>query len=248
MSFKNALQLILLFSVTFAQAQYGRTYQEIGIMGGPVFFQGDFGERGDFENTTKNVGFSGSLVYFLSLNVNRSSFAENFKVRFDVTGMAVNLEHFGKYADKNSTAGRQLRAMRSDVKILSLGTQIEFYPWKTDDYSDATWSPYIAGGFQINNYTAEAYSFQGNIGNLNTVPEKYVEGFKNSNGAAFSATGSVGIRYKLTNYNYLILEGQYKYFFSDWIEGMNPDRRTYKENKSNDYTGTINLGYIYYFN
>lgn len=248
MSFKNVLQLVLLFSINFAQAQYGRTYQEIGIMGGPVFFQGDFGERGDFENTIKNVGFSGSLVYFLSMNVNRSSFAENFKVRFDVTGMAVNLEHFGKYADKNSTVGRQLRAMRSDVKILSVGTQIEFYPWKTDDYSDATWSPYIATGFQINNYTAEAYSFQGNIGNLNVVPEKYVDGFKSSNETAFSYTGSVGIRYKLTNYNYVILEGQFKYFFSDWIDGMNPDRRTYKENKSNDYTGTINLGYVYYFN
>ncbi len=248
MSFKKALQLVLLCAVTLAQAQYGRTYQEVGIMGGPVFFQGDFGERGDFENTIKNVGFSGSLVYFLSLNVNRSSFAENFKVRFDVTGLAVNLEHFGKYAEKDNKTGRQLRAMRSDVKIGSVGVQLEFYPWKTDDYSNATWSPYVAVGTQINNYTTEAYSFQGNIGNLNVVPEKYVDGFKRSSGTAISYTGSVGMRYKLTDYNYLILEGQFKYFFSDWIEGMNPDRRTYKENKTNDYTGTINLGYVYYFN
>jgi hypothetical protein len=248
MSYKNVLQLVLLFSFTFAQAQYGRTYQEIGVMGGPVFFQGDFGERGAFENTIKNVGFSASLVYFLSLNVNRSSFAENFKVRFDVTAMAVNLEHFGSYADSDSNIGRQLRAMRSDVKMGSIGVQLEFYPWKTDDYSDATWSPYIATGVQLNNYAAEAYSFQGNIGNLNTVPEKYVDGFKTSTGTAFSTTGSVGIRYKLTDYNYLILEGQIKYYFSDWIDGMNPDRRTYKENKANDYSGTINVGYIYYFN
>jgi hypothetical protein len=247
-AYKNVLQFFFLCTFTLAQAQYGRTYQEIGIMGGPVFFQGDFGERGDLDNTIKNVGFSGSLVYFLSLNVNRSSFAENFKLRFDFTGMAVNMQHYGKYADANSTTGKQLRAMRSDVKVGSLGVQLEFYPWKTDDYSDATWSPYIATGAQINNYTAEAYSFQGNIGNSNVVPTKYVDGFKNSNGTAFSATGSVGIRYKLTDYNYLILEGQMKYYFSDWIEGMNPARETYKENKTNDYTGTINIGYIYYFN
>lgn len=248
MSRKNVLQLALLFSFTLAQAQYGRTYQEIGVMGGPAFFQGDFGERGAFENTVQNVGFSGSLVYFLSLNVNRSSFAENFKVRFDVTVMTVNLQHFGKFADSKSEIGRQLSAMRSDVRVGSLGTQIEFYPWKTDDYSGATWSPYIATGAQINSFAADAYSLQGNIANSNVVPEKYVEGFKTSSGTVFSATGSAGIRYKLMDYNYLILEGQIKYYFSDWIDGMNPDRRTYQENKANDYLGTINVGYVYYFN
>ena len=245
---KKLLLLLLLCSISVVHAQYGRTYHEIGIMGGPVFFQGDFGERGTFENTTKNVGFSGSLVYFLSLNVNRSSFAENFKVRFDVSGMAVNLQHYGPTTDSNTNTGKQLRAMRSDVKIGSVGVQLEFYPWKTDDYSDATWSPYVAAGTQINNYSAKAYSFEGPINNQNVVPEKYVTGFRNSSGTAFSATGSVGIRYKLTDYNYLVLEGQMKYYFSDWIEGMNPDRNTYKENKNNDYSGMLNIGYVYYFN
>lgn len=245
---KNLLLILILCTFSMVQAQYGRTYQEIGIMGGPVFFQGDFGERGTLENTTKNVGFSGTLMYFLSLNVNRSSFAENFKVRFDATGMAVNLQHYGPSTDKNSTTGKQLRAMRSDVKIGSVGVQLEFYPWKTDDYSDADWSPYVAVGTQINNYTAKAYSFAGKINNSNVVPEKYVDGFKNSNGTALSSTASVGIRYKLSDYNYIILEGQLKYYFSDWIEGMNPDRRTYKENKNNDYSGALNIGYVYYFN
>lgn len=245
---KGVFLLLLLLSFSTAKAQYGRTYQEIGVMGGSTFFQSDFGERGDFENTIKNVGFSGSLVYYLSMNVNRSSFAENFKIRFDVSGTAVNLQHYGRFAEKDSETGRQLKAMRSDVKIGTLGFQIEFFPYKTDDYTDATWSPYIATGFQVNNYAAKAYSFQGNIGNANVVPDKYVDGFKSTSGTAFSSTASAGVRFKLTDYNYLILEGQLKYFFSDWIEGMNPDRRTYKENKNNDFAGTINIGYIYYFN
>lgn len=248
MSFKNTIQLVLLFTFAVGQAQYGRTYHEIGVMGGPVFFQGDFGERGDLDNTIKNVGISGSLVYYLSLNVNRSSFAQNFKVRFDVSYLSVNLEHYGPSAASDSNFGKQLRAMHSDVKIGSAGIQLEFYPWKTDDYSDATWSPYIAAGGQINNYSAKAYSFLGKIGTPLAVPEKYVLGFKNSSGTAFSATTSLGIRYKLMDSNYLILEGQLKYYFSDWIEGMNPDRRTYKENKTNDFSGTINIGYIYYLN
>lgn len=230
------------------KAQYGRTYQEIGVMAGPVFFQGDFGERRDVDNTIKNVGASASIVYYLTPNIDRSSFAQYFKIRFDVTGMAVNLQHYGPSASSNTNFGKKLRGMRSDVKIGSIGAQIEYFPWKTDDYNRGTWSPYIATGFQVNSYSANAYSFLGNIGNINTVPTKYVDGFKDSSGTAFSATGSVGVRYKLDTYNSLIVEGQLKYYFSDWIEGMNPDRRTYKENKNNDFSGTINIGYIYYFN
>lgn len=245
---KKLLLIILFFSISIANAQYGRTYHEVGVMGGPVFFQGDFGERRDLDNTIKNVGFSGTLVYFLSLNVDRSSFAENFKLRFDVTGMAVNLQHYGPSASSDTKFGEKLRGMRSDVKVGSIGAQIEYYPWKTDDYSRSTWSPYIATGMQVNSYSAKAYSFLGAIGNANVVPNKYVDGFKNSSGTAFSATGSMGVRYRLNDYNYLILEGQLKYYFSDWIEGMNPDRRTYKENKTNDFAGTLNIGYIYYFN
>lgn len=245
---KSTLQLLLLLCFAMAQAQYGRTYKEIGIMGGPVFFQGDFGERSNIDNTIKNVGFSGSLVYFLSMNVNRSSFAENFKVRFELSAMAVNLQHYGQYVESNSEFSQQLKAMRSDVKIGSLGIQLEYYPFKTDDYTGGTWSPYIATGFQVNNYAAKAYSFRGNIGNTNVVPDKYVDGFKNSSGTAFSTTVSTGVRFRLTDYNYLILEGQLKYYLSDWIDGMNPDRRTYKENRSNDFSAMVNVGYIYYFN
>lgn len=245
---KNLLSIVLFLSISIASAQYGGTYHEIGVMGGPVFFQGDFGERRDLDNTIKNVGFSGTLVYFLSLNVDRSSFAENFKVRFDVTGMTVNLQHYGPSADSDSNFGKKLRAMRSDVKVGSIGAQLEYYPWKTDDYSLATWSPYIAAGMQVNSYSAKAYSFLGTIGNPNVVPNKYVEGFKSTSGTAFSATASTGVRYRLNDYNYLILEGQLKYYFSDWIEGMNPDPKIYKENKNNDFSGTLNIGYIYYFN
>ena len=248
MSQKSLFLILLSFSFAFANAQYGRTYQEVGVMAGPVFFQGDFGERRDLDNTIKNVGFSATLVYFLSLNVDRSSFAENFKVRFDVTGMTVNLQHYGPSASSDTNFGAKLRAMRSDVKVGSIGTQLEYYPWKTDDYSRSTWSPYIAAGAQYNSYSAEAYSYLGNIGNPNTVPNKYVEGFKSTSGSAFSATGSMGVRYRLNDYNYILVEGQLKYYFSDWIEGMNPDKNIYKENKNNDFSGTLNIGYIYYFN
>ena len=41
---KTFLLLTSILSFAFAKAQSGDYYQEIGIMTGPVYFQGDFGE------------------------------------------------------------------------------------------------------------------------------------------------------------------------------------------------------------
>ncbi len=240
---------ILIISVlTFAsvKAQRAAYYQEIGIMARPVYFQGDFGERGDTENLTSNLGVSGSLVYYLSLNNNNGGLERNLKVRFDATIMAVSLNHYGKYAESNSLFGEKLRAMQSDVKVSNVGFQLEYYPFEFDDYGGGAFTPYIASGFQFNIYSANASSTLGPIGNSNTVPEKYIDGFKDSSGNAFSMTGALGARYKLSPKGAVIFEGQFRYYFSDWIEGMNPDPKIYKENKYNDFAVTFQVGYVYY--
>ena len=249
MFLRNIFLLLSILTCSFAKSQsYNRSYEEFGIMAGPVFFQGDFGERRDLDNTIQNVGFSGSFVYYLSLNSNRSVFAENFKVRFDLSALAVDLQHYGPSAESDSDFGRKLRAMRGSVKIGSIGAQLEYFPWKVDDWSRTLISPYIGAGIQLNSYSAKAYSFLGPIGVPSTVPTKYVEGFKNTSGVAFSASISGGLRYKLNDYNAIIFESRLHYYFSDWIEGMNPDRNTYKENKNNDFALVMNIGYVYYFN
>ena len=243
---KTLLLFISILSFASAKAQGGSYYQEIGIMSGPVFFQGDFGEKGSSENITSNVGVSGSLVYYVSLNNNNGGLERNLKVRFDATLMSVSLNHYGKYTESNTPFGEKLRAMQSDVKVSNVGFQLEYYPFETDDYGGSGLTPYIATGAQLNVYTANATSSLGPIGNSNTVPAKYVDGFKDSNGTAFSMTGALGVRYKLSSSGAVVLEGQFKYYYSDWIEGMNPDPKVYKENKNNDFSGTIQIGYIYY--
>lgn len=243
---KALLLFISIFSFASAKAQSTPFYQEIGVMTGPVFFQGDFGEKGVVENTTQNVGVSGSFVYYISMNTNRRGWQEKFKLRLDATAMAVTLNHYGPSADSDTNFGEKLRAMQSNVKVGSVGAQVEFYPWKTDDYSNSAWTPYVALGTQMNMFSAKATSALGPIGNTNTMPTKYVDGFKNTSGSVMSVTVSLGVRYKLNRSGALILEGQIKQFFSDWIDGMNPDRRTYKENTTQDSSGTLNIGYIYY--
>jgi len=245
---KIIMLLVVLISYSSVKAQYGRTYQEFGIMAGPVFFQSDFGARGEIKNAINNVGISGGVFYYISLNNDRSGFADNFKIRLEASFMKVQLEHYGKYVEGNSDFARKLRGMSSTVKAGNIGVQLEYYPFKTDDYSRATFSPYISAGTQLTSYSVKAYSKLGNIGTPLTVPVKYIDGFKSDSGLVASLTASLGFRVKLSEYHAIIIDGRLQYYFSDWIDGMNPKREVYTENKTNDYSATLNVGYVYYFN
>ena len=240
--------LVILASFSSVKAQYGRTYQEVGIMAGPVFFQSDFGARGEFENAVKNVGISGGIFYYLSLNNDRSDFAANFKIRLEASFMRVELKHYGQYVEGDSDFFNILKAMSSTVKAGSVGAQLEYYPFKTDDYTRATFSPYVSFGGQLTSYNVKAVSELGPIGTPISVPVKYIDGFKSDSGFTPSVTASLGFRIKLSEYHALIADARIQYFFTDWMDGMNPDRRVYTENKTNDYTATLNMGYVYYFN
>lgn len=239
---------LLIFSLD-SNAQFGRTYQELGIMTGPVFFKSDYGERGDFENFTNNVGFNVGLFYYFSFIENSNNLRENFKFRIDASYMKTNLEHYGKYVDpdKTSLIARQLRAMKGSTQTINIGFQIEFYPWKTDDYNrENLFSPYISVGGQLGQYTSKVYSELGPLGTPLTTPAKYMNGIRNESRPFTSLTSSIGTRYKLDLYNSLILACSLQYYTTDWVDGLNPDRKIYKENKTNDYSLNFNFGYIYY--
>jgi hypothetical protein len=91
--------LLILLCFFESKAQYGRFYEEIGFMTGPVLFQSDYGERGDAENLIKNTGFSINGFYYLSFIQNYKNLQENFKFRLDVGYMKSELQHYGKYVD-----------------------------------------------------------------------------------------------------------------------------------------------------
>lgn len=232
-------------------AQNGRTYQEIGVMTGPVFFQSDFGARDTFKNYYKNNGFSFGAFYYLSAISNQNQLQENFKLRIEASYMSSNLNHYGQYVDNDSqsTFTKQLRAMRGNIETLNLGLQVEYYPLKTDDYNRGSMiSPYISGGAQISNYTSNVYSTLGQFGSPSVTPVKYRNGFKNESGIVASLTTSIGSRFLLTDYTAIVVDARVQYYFSDWVDGLNPDKNIYTENKSNDWSTTLNVGYVYYFN
>ena len=243
--------LIFLFFNANTFAQYGNTYQEVGIMAGPVFFKSDYGARGDSENFTKNMGFSVGVFYYFSFIEDQNNLIENFKLRLDASYMKTDLEHYGKYVDPSKTSdfANKLRAMHGSTSTINLGLQVEYYPWKTDDYNQSTmFSPYVSLGGQIGYYTSKAYSDLGPIGIPQNTPTKYLNGTRNESHPVASLTSSMGVRYKLDDYSALIFDSRLQYYTSDWVDGINPDKDTYSENKTNDYSITFNFGYVYYFN
>ena len=251
---KNILIYCLVFfslsNVTIAQYSNNlETNHEIGFMAGPVFFQSDYGQSEIFENYYKNNGVSiGAFYYVSSVSNNKSSFFEYFKLRLEASYMKSNLNHYGIYVDpKNTSIGaNQLRAMSGSVSAINFGVQMEFYPFKTDDYTSDIVTPYVSLGTQLSNYTSKVVSSLGPLGTTATTPDKYLDGFKNESGITGSFTTSIGTRFLLDEYNALILDARIQYYFSDWVDGLNPDTNKYPENKSNDWSTTINFGYVYY--
>ncbi len=249
---------ILIYIVIFlgihnlSYSQNYNTYDEVGIMSGPVFFKSDFGERGNFENFYKNNGFSLGVFYYVSAIDNYNSLKEHFKLRLEASYMKCDLQHYGIYVDSDNTSlfANQLRAMKGIIKATNIGFQTEYYPFRTDDYNRGVdFSPYISLGAQLSLYSSKIYSDLGPLGTPITTPIKYLNGYRNdNNGVVASLTSSIGTRYRLSDYNSLVADFRLQYYFSDWVDGLNPNRQIYTENKYNDWSVTLNIGYVYYFN
>lgn len=241
------ITIALIFAMQNSYPQFGSyKLQEFGITAGPVFFQSDFGERGSFKNAVGNVGFNLTGFYYIPLSPYRTNFTESFKIRGEINFMTTGLRHFGKYVDSDTQMAKKLEGMRSKVTAASIGIQVEYYPWRTEEYYRHTiFYPYLSAGTHFTSYSANAYSKNGPIGIPQTSLEKYIDGFKSTSGTTMSVSGSLGTRIKFDDKNGIVIDGRLQYYFTDWMDGMNPSRRTYTENKTNDWSATLNIGYIH---
>ena len=161
-----------------------------------------------------------------------------------------DLEHVGRWVDasNNGTFATQLRGMKGSTQTLGVGLQLEYFPFQTDDYlfRGNGFSPFISVGGQFSNYTSTATSTLGPLGLASTTPVKYMNAYKNESKAVGSVSAGFGTRYKLGNSDALLMDVRFQYFFSDWVDGLNPNSRVYTENQSNDWMTVISFGYVYY--
>jgi hypothetical protein len=239
------------FSVD-AQRRYD---QEIGIIAGMVEFRSDYGARNDFSTNIKNTGFGIGLVHSLGFT-DASYFADHFKIRSEMSFNQTNLQHFGKWVENsNSPQTQKLKAMRGSTTLYNLGSQLEYHPLGIHVFENqiGSFSPYVSFGAQISYYNAKASSNLGELGTPNTTYSKYLQpsdghpfGFSNEKKAVFSIVTSLGTRYKLNHQSDLLIDCRVQYFNSDWVDGLNPNKNLFSENKANDWLTWVNVGYLFY--
>lgn len=245
------LLVFLLSAPSFAQ----NVYHEIGFGIGPVSFRGDWGERGDRRTNLGNTGFGVNILHFANFAYGRNSykyFQKHFKIRNQFTVHQTNLNHYGRWVRNESES--LLESMSGKTTVFELGTGLE-WNWKPiRDYERQTevFQPYA--GFGINlvyfNPSVET-SLPGRIGSVtNTwhtflpLPSGNRDRISNSSDFTAAINFQGGTRYRVNEDVDLFIEGRWHYFFSDFVDGLDPRN---VNNKSNDWMFFLNLGFTYYF-
>ena len=241
-----------------ANAQFGFSH-EIGVIAGPVAFQSDYGERHNISTNAGNTGYGIGLIHYLNFSYEADCncytpdtyFNDHFKLRSELSYSKTDLQQFGEWANKSN----QLSAMRGSSAVTNIGMQLEYFPFSIRDFSARveSFGPFISLGGQFSFYNTKASSTLGPLGTpLTTFPKYLVAsdghqyGFSNEGSTVWSIVSSVGTRYKLAPLSDLMVDFRLQYYFSDWVDGLNPNRTQFKENKANDWLVWFNVGYIYY--
>ncbi|WP_281323070.1 THC0290_0291 family protein [Flavobacterium aestivum] len=254
----KTLALLLLINLPYISFSQSEIAHEIGVVAGRTELRSDYGQRNNTQTNLSNMGFGIAVIDYLNFSYtdNLNMYVkEHFKVRSELSYSKNELQHYGEWVKKTSLAGKQLQAMKGSTQLVSLGFQIEFYPLNIHDFENTigSFAPYISIGPQVSYYTTNASSSMGDLGNSATTFYKFLtpsdghsHGYSNESKFAFSQTLNIGTRYKLTKMSDLILDLRAQYFNSDWVDGLNPNKDLYKENKGNDWLTFVGVGYIVY--
>lgn len=264
MNTKILLVVFLFFAVAKQQvmSQLGFSH-EIGAITGPIAFYSDYGQRYDFETNVGNVGFGIGLIHYLNFSYRADCncytrdtyFNDHFKVRSEIDYHKTNFDHLGKWveADRTTITADQLRAMKGSSTVFDIGAQLEYFPLSIRDFAAGAYKIAPFGSFGVHwvSFDPEVYSELGPLNTPLTTPPKYFNAFQQEGDSTWSIVMSTGIRYKLTVLSDLMLDARWQYYFSNWVDGLNPSFENngvveVPENKANDWIFWLNVGYIYY--
>jgi hypothetical protein len=239
-----------------ANAQFGFSH-EIGVIAGPVAFQSDYGERHNISTNAGNTGYGIGIIHYLNFSYEaecncytpETYFNDHFKLRSELSYNKTDLQQFGEWANKSNL----LSAMRGSSAVTNIGMQLEYFPFSIRDFTARveSFGPFISLGGQFSFYNTKASSTLGPL-ELNAFPKYLVPsdgrqfGFSTESSSTWSIVSSVGTRYKLAPLSDLMVDFRLQYYFSDWVDGLNPNKKLSPENKANDWLVWFNVGYIYY--
>jgi hypothetical protein len=259
---KILIFFLIVSSLAFSQRTKKRGFSnEIGFYGGATTFFTDFGER-SYHTQVKNSSFHVGLVHFFNFAyrddygryTKNRWFNDHIKVRSDVFFTYIgDLQHEGGLVDESQTSltADQLRAMKGELGLLSLSTQIEYNPFSIRGFSDDIRNnfaihPYIAVGIGYAAFNRNVSSSLGRIDTPASTPPVFLGGIRNGSSSEWSLVTNIGFRYKLTPMADLIVEGRWQAFFTDDIDGLDDNSTNSVEHA--DYLLSFSIGYVYYLN
>ncbi len=249
------LLLVLVFLVFPKQdiySQFGFSH-EIGVIAGPLALYSDFGQRNDNETNFGNSTIAIGIVHYINFSYRADCncyakdkyFNDHFKLRSEIDYHKTKLEHLGRWVapDQQGSAADFLRSMKGESQIFEIGAQLEYFPLSIRDFASggAKLAPFISAGIHWIAYDPNVtYNNDGDYYGGKYDPATTINN-EGSNTWAFLT--SVGVRYKLTRMSDLMLDSRIQYYFSNWVDGLNPE---VPENKANEWHYWLNFGYIYY--
>ncbi len=253
------LLLVIAFLVIPKQELYSQLgfSHEIGVIAGPFGFYSDFGKRGDVKTNSGNSTIAVGLIHYLNFAYRADCncytrdkyFNDHFKVRSEIDYFSTTLQHHGEWVadDQQGAAPDFLRSMEGKTSVFDIGAQLEYFPLSIRDFAarPKSFAPFISVGLHWVNFDTNV-TYDDALGvESNYYGGKYdpLTAIDNSGGSTWSFIGSVGVRYKLSPLSDLMLDSRWGYYFSNWVDGLNPD---VPENKSNEWMYWLNVGYIYY--
>lgn len=253
MKFNSLFLLILVSLNTNLTNGQNASEHEIGISFGLHQVRSDYGERFDNETNFGNQGTAIAVSYFYNAASSRSArfFQEHFKYRLNFQYSSSNLEHFGEAADDP-----RLEAMTGSYTNISINNGFEFYPWgiltlDNKNYSNffKKVSPYLGIGIGLNFVTPDAESsLPGGLSAPENIFPTFVsndtdEGIVLDNLTTGSLNIRTGIRFKFSKRSGIILESSWRLYGSDLVDGLSP---VGPQNKNNDWSWGINIGYNFF--
>lgn len=253
---KTTTFLLLLFLLISgrdrAYGQWG-VGQEIGVVAGPLAFFSDYGIRYNFETNTGNTGWGVGIVHYMNFAYKADCncyatynyFNDHFKIRTELDYLQSELRHFGGVAAKNNTGGEQLRAMIGSSRVFEVGAHLEWHPFSIRDYTAFAYPfvPFFSLGANFVSYNPDAYSTLGPL--EENLFHTFKGGVNTETGSTWSIVANAGARYRLGRFDDLVVNINWRYYDTDWLDGLNHDN---PQNKAKDLVFWMNIGYIYYLN
>lgn len=216
---------------------------EVGVFLGPTFFQGDFGEAGNFKSATTNVGVGFEFAYIMDFSDSRykSPFfqylADHFKERLQLSYTKIKLKHDPIPVSNISTEYTKFEDMYGETKIISFGVISEVYLFSIIKKQHKL-EPYLSLGL------ASVFA-NPTVSSTSTLPSIYTSGNQkifNEKQNALSFVYGLGTRYRLNDVD-LVLEGNMNSFLSDKIDGLDPG---ISGDKNNDSMVSFRFGAVFH--